>query len=187
MIIIAMKKYNCLQKGSALLVALIFLGVLTMLGVSVALTSTTQLKISANSEETNRTFHSTNAGANLLLSQTILGGERGEDVLLEAKSQSGVENSASSSYLSGVFSKTYTDQIYDRQLTVSIKQKAKGTTCPRIEKGSSAQKIACDYFEISSTYQHEINPDYKPSVKIGIYREMVYSNSATAKTIKIPE
>ncbi|THB70741.1 MAG: hypothetical protein D6B28_08695 [Gammaproteobacteria bacterium] len=185
-------KSSTVQSGSALLVALIFLGVLTMLGVSVALTTTTQLKISANSEETNRTFHSTNAGANLLLSKTVIGGElegdeRGDDVLLGAKSQSGAEHSASNSFLSDVYSKTYTGEVYDRKVNVSIEQKAKGTTCPRVENGSSANKIACDYFDISSTYQHEVNPDYKPSVKIGIYREMIYSSSATAKTIKISE
>ncbi|THB69196.1 MAG: hypothetical protein D6B28_11850 [Gammaproteobacteria bacterium] len=185
--LISMNKYKCKQSGSALLVALIFIGVLTMLGVSVALTSTTQLKISANSEETNRTFHSTNAGANLLLSKTVIGGERTNDVLLEAKSQSGREQDASASFLDDVYEKAVKDLEYDRQLTVSIKQEAKGTTCPRGGKGSSAGKIACDYFDITSVYQHEINPDYKPAVKIGVYREMIYSNSATAKTIKIPE
>lgn len=174
------------QCGSALLVALIFLGVLTMLGVSVALTSTTQLKISANSEETNRTFHSTNAGANLLLSETVLGGNRANDLLLHAKSQSGSQQDVASSFGADIYSKTYTDQEYDRQLTVSIKQTAKGAACPRSEKTSSAHKIACDFFDISSVYQHEVNPDYKPAVKVGVYREMIYTNSATAKTIKIP-
>ena len=182
-----MARLKSKQTGSALLVSLIFLGVLTMLGVSVALTSTTQLKISANSEETNRTFHSTNAGANLLLSKTVLGGQRGDDVLLNAKSQSGSEQSTSSSFVSDVYDKTSDNPIYDRQISVSIKQKAKGTTCPRGENASSAHKIACDYFDISSMYQHTVNPDYKPSVKVGVYREMIYSNSATAKTIKIPE
>ncbi|THB64926.1 MAG: hypothetical protein D6B27_09475 [Gammaproteobacteria bacterium] len=180
------------QDGSALLVALIFLGVLTMLGVSVALTTTTQLKISANSEETHRTFHSTNAGANLLLKETVMnkslvGTERENDVLLLEKSQSGTEQSVSSSFLSDVYAQTYSGQEYDRQLTVSIKQNAKGVSCPRTENASSTQKISCDYFEVSSTYQHEVNPEYQPSVKIGVYREMIYSNSATAKAIKIPE
>ena len=180
------------QNGSALLVALIFLGVLTMLGVSVALTTTTQLKISANSEETHRTFHSTNAGANLFLDQTILrkdmlGAERVNDALLLAKSQSGIEQNVSSSFLSDVYQQTYSGQNYDRQLVVSIKQNAKGASCPRTENASSTQRISCDYFEVSSTYQHEVNPDYKPSVKIGVYREMIYSNSATAKAIKITE
>ena len=188
----AIIKSGTVQSGSALLVALIFLGVLTMLGVSVALTSTTQLKISANSEETNRTFHSTNAGANLLLSKTVVSGElegdeRHNDILLDAKSQSGLEQNASGSFLDDVYSKAFAGEFYDRQVNVSIEQKAKGTTCPRSENGSSANKIACDYFDISSIYQHEINPDYKPSVKIGIYREMIYSSSATAKTIKIAE
>lgn len=175
------------QCGSALLVALIFLGVLTMLGVSVALTSTTQLKISANSEETNRTFHSTNAGANLLLSETVLGGNRANDLLLHARSQSGSEQDITSSFGADIYSKAYTDQEYDRQLAVAIKQTAKGAACPRREKTSSTHKIACDYFDISSIYQHEVNPDYKPAVKIGLYREMIYTNSATAKNIKIPE
>ncbi len=174
------------QDGSALLVALIFLGVLTMLGVSVALTSTTQLKISANSEETNRTFHSTNAGANLLLSETVLSGNRANDLLLHAKSQSGFEQDVTSSFGADIYSKTGTGQDYDRLLTVSIKQTAKGAACPRSEKTSSTHKIACDFFDISSTYQHEVNPDYKPSVKVGLYREMIYTNSATTKMIKIP-
>lgn len=177
---------NGKQSGSALLVALIFLGVLTMLGISVALTSTTQLKISANSEETNRTFHSTNAGANLLLTETVLGENRSGDILLHAKSQSGKEQDLSSSFAGNVYSNVTTDKKYDRALTVSIKQTAKGTTCPRSEKASSTTKVACDFFDISSTYQHEINPDYKPSVKVGIYREMVYVNSATAKAVSIP-
>ncbi len=80
------------QGGSALLVAMIFLGVLTMVGVSVTLTSTSQLKIAANGEEINDTFHATNAGINLLLSQTVIGGEDSkDDYFLDNNSQSGTE------------------------------------------------------------------------------------------------
>lgn len=63
---------NKKQKGSALIVAIIFLGVLTMVGVSVTLTSTSQLKVAANGEELNDIFHATNAGAYLLLRHTVV-------------------------------------------------------------------------------------------------------------------
>lgn len=85
-------KLKSRQGGSALLVALIFLGVLTMVGVSVTLTSTSQLKIAANGEEINDTFHATNAGINLFLSQTVIGGkDAGDDSFLDSNSQSGAE------------------------------------------------------------------------------------------------
>lgn len=80
------------QTGSALLVALIFLGVLTMVGVSVTLTSTAQLKIAANGEDLNDTFHATNAGINLYLSQTIVNGaSASSDKFLDNDAQSGEE------------------------------------------------------------------------------------------------
>lgn len=175
--------YN--EKGSALLVALIFLGVLTMLGVSVTLTSTTQLKIAANTEETNRIFHSTNAGANAALGETSVAGKTVGDALLSMQAQSGSKNEVS--FLTELYEKVKgTGKKFDHELTVSIEQDAKGVLCPRSEQPSSVTKIACDYFEISSTYQPDnagsscgTDSEYNPAVKIGVYREMIYVNSAT--------
>lgn len=178
------------QQGSALLVALIFLGVLTMVGVSVTLTSTSQLKISANGEEINDTFHATNAGVNLLMSHTAAKGivSFGSDVLLESKSQSGAEEELSSTFLNTeVYSKTHAAKYGNagsgsgKVLDVSIKQKAKGAVCPRAEKGSSVTKIACDHFELTSKYT--VSNSYKPAIKAGVYREMIHSNSATNKPL----
>ncbi len=187
-----MKRAICKQKaaGSALIVALIFLGVLTMVGVSVTLTSTSQLKISANSQDLEDTFWATNAGANLALSETAVGGAAiAGDAMLDNKAQSMREHSADGTFLGDVFDRVQTSPVFGfkgknkgKELTVSIQQNGKGTSCPRSEKGSSVTKITCDYFEISSSY--EVN-GYKPAVKLGVYREMVYNNAMTHQEIKV--
>ncbi len=176
--------------GSALIVALIFLGVLTMVGVSITLTSTSQLKISANSQDLEDTFWATNAGANLALSETAVGGAAiASDAMLDDKAQSMQEYEADADFLANVLDKVQTSPVFGfkgknkgKELTVSMQQNGKGTSCPRSEKGSSVTKIACDYFEISSSY--EVN-GYKPAVKLGVYREMVYNNAVTHQEIKI--
>lgn len=194
-----MKKYKS-QNGSALLVALIFLGVLTMVGVSVTLTSTSQLKIAANGENLSDTFHATNAGMNLLLAQTAVKGKIAfnQDALLLGKSQSGAEHEVSTDFLTAeVYNKTHgvgdppTGALYGNQdgtsgkvINISVKQKAKGTICPRSENGSSLTKISCDHFDLSSKYTVE---SYEPAVKVGVYREMVHSNSASHQQLNVSD
>ena len=176
---------TCKQKGSALLVALIFLGVLTMIGVSVTLTSTSQLKIAANGENLSDTFHATNAGMSLLMEQTAAGGSVNfaDDALLKSESQSGAEHSASDDFLKAVHEKAGAgyygnkDGSNGKAITVTIKQRVKGGSCPRSAAGSSVTKIACDHFDLSSKYS--VSGAYEPAIKAGVYREMVYSNSAS--------
>lgn len=210
-------KLHTKQKGSALLVALIFLGVLTMVGVSVTLTSTSQLRISANGEDISDTFHATNAGINLLMSYTSAKGvvaaapqSEGDptDAFLENESQSGDDESVSVDFLNNeVYSVIhnegkgrYGNKGMDgsarkgKLLDVSIRQKAKGAICPRAEKGSSVTKIACDHFEMTSKYSIYVDPDpndgddsYEPSIIAGAYREMIQSNSATHKTLDLTD
>ncbi len=192
------------QNGSALVVALIFLGVLTMVGVSVTLSSTSQLKIASNSEEMNDTLHATNAGTNLLVSKTILNTEvvNDADVLLKAVAQT-VENREQSTI------QTYGN---NKKITILTKQKARGAICPRAVAGSSVTKIACDHFTVTSVYPGQSKFDqvndqfsktnaddnflgassatrtkdtYNPSTVVGVYREMIQSNSATAKTLDV--
>ncbi len=156
-----------------------------MVGVSVTLSSTSQLKIAANGENINDTFHATNAGINLLMSHTAAKGTVafGSDVLLENKSQSGDEEMLNdSSYGAEVYAQTHGKKYgIDKQIDVSIKQKAKGAICPRAVKGSSVIKIACDHFELTSKYT--VSNSYKPAINAGVYREMIQSNSATHKTL----
>ncbi len=185
-----MKTIRNKERGSALLVALILLGVLTMVGVSVTLTSTSQLKISANSQDLEDTFWATNAGANLVLSNTSASPESTvaylSDITLDAKAQSLSEQSASDTFLQDVYSKVKTNPVYGnngKALDVSIQQQGKGTSCPRAEKGSSVTKIACDHFVISSKI--DLAGNYDPAVKLGIYREMIHNNSATHQTTQV--
>ncbi len=180
------------QVGSALIVAMIFLGVLTMIGVSVTLTSTSMLKIAVNSEDLNDTYWATNAGMNLFLSKTAVAGVvqaegNGKDALLLTQSQSGVSKSLDANFLADVYADIYTNKIYGngggKKINVSVRQKAKGTICPRAQAGSSVTKITCDHFDITSSY--EASSGYKPGVKMGIYREMIHSNSATHQDMDV--
>ena len=184
------------QQGSALLVALIFLGVLTMVGVSVTLTSTSQLQISANSEDLNDTFFATNAGMNRMLAETAVKGKIafGSDQLLDNHAQSATEVTIdtfdAASSMATAHTKMHTNKVYGvdgdtgKQITGSIRQKAKGAICPRAKKASSVTKIACDHFVLKSKYS--VANSYEPSVEVGVYREMIYSNSATNQSVEIP-
>lgn len=187
-----MKNTRRRQAGSALIVAMIFLGVLTMIGVSVTLTSTSMLKIAVNSEDMNDTFWATNAGMNLFLSKTAVGGVvkadgNDKDALLLNQSQSGSLQSLDGNFLDDVYTKIHDDKIYGngggKEINVSVRQKAKGTICPRAQAGSSVTKITCDHFDVTSSY--EASSGYKPGVKMGIYREMIHSNSATHQDMDV--
>ncbi len=180
------------QRGSALLVALIFLGVLTMVGVSVTLTSSSQMQISANAEDINDTFFATNAGMNRMLNETAMRGKIAfnDDSLLKAGAQNSSETNIGSGFMDTIHEKIYTDKVYGvasategKAITGSVKQKAKGAICPRDAKGSSVTKIACDHFVFKSKYT--VTGSYEPLVEVGVYREMVYSNSASKQNLEI--
>lgn len=179
------------SRGSALIVAIIFLGVLTMIGVSVTLSSTSQLKIAANGEGLNDTFHATNAGSNLFISKTIINEiiVNNVDALLDNKAQL-------------VKNKQYDIQTYgdDKSITVLTKQKARNSVCPRAITGSSVTKIVCDHFTITSAYSNggtydegdqrfedasDAEDTYNPSIVVGVYREMIQSNSATHQALDV--
>lgn len=108
-----------------------------------------------------------------------------DDVLLSNEAQSGSEQKVSEDFLKEeVYNKTHGKNYGNNKvIEVSIKQKAKGAICPRSQNASSVTKISCDHFVVTSS--HEVSSEFKPSVKMGVYREMIHSNSATHKDMDV--
>ncbi|THB73643.1 MAG: hypothetical protein D6B28_03560 [Gammaproteobacteria bacterium] len=187
------------HKGGALLVAMIFLGVLTMVGISVTFTSSSQMMVSYNHQDMSDTFWSTNEALQLFLNQTAVGGKSSavgdKDALLMTPAQSLEEKSlsdfSSSTILSMINSSISgsnpkfgsAEGDIGKKINISIKQKAKGAICPRAPRGSSVTKISCDHFDVYSRY--DTGTTYKPGIQMGIYREMIHSNSATHRDLEL--
>ena len=187
------------HNGGALLVAMIFLGVLTMVGISVTFTSSSQMMVSYNHQDMSDTFWSTNEAMQLFLNQTAVGGKSvavgdNKDALLMTPAQSLKEKSLSdfgSTILSAINSSlSGNDPILGsaegdkgKSINISVKQKAKGAICPRSQNGSSVIKITCDHFDVYSRY--DTGKNYMPGVQMGIYREMIYSNSSTHRDMDL--
>ena len=195
------------QKGGALLVAMIFLGVLTMVGISVTFTSSSQMMVSYNHEEMSDSFWAAyEAALRLTEGHTAVGGHsaavaiggKDKDVLLMAPAQSLKEKTLDN--FSGTLVSSFNDKIsgdnpifgtgengLGKKITISIKQKAKGAICPRAQNGSSVTKIACDHFDVYSRYDRSADdePPAGPGVQMGVYREMIHSNSTTHRDLDL--
>ena len=189
------------QKGGALLVAMIFLGVLTMVGISVTFTSSSQMMVSYNHEDMSDSFWAAHEALLIALDRTVAGNSlvATDDMFLNPAIQSSplTEIKLSQFAASDDVLKVINTSLQGaapilgnaeggsgKKITISIKQKAKGAICPRAQNGSSVTKIACDHFDIYS----RVEPDDSgtgPGVQMGVYREMIHSNSTTHKDMDL--
>lgn len=186
------------HNGGALLVAMIFLGVLTMIGISVTFTSSSQMMVSYNHQNMSDTFWAAHEALLLFLDKTAVDGNSsaigtGKDALLMAPAQSLTEKklgefggnlSTINNALSGGTPILGNAGDTGKKIVISIKQKAKGAVCPRSQNGSSVTKIACDHFDVYSRYDPNGN-GIGPGVQMGVYREMIHSNSTTHKDMDL--
>lgn len=171
------------QRGSSLLLALIFLIVMMLLGAAVVSISAGQLRVTISSEDMLKTFHATNAGVNRTLIKSVVrpsefSGDYKDDLLLQFPDTLVMDNTAV-----GV-----TANQYGPALKYVYERRAKGSICPRasLNSGSSVLHIQCDHFLVES-FQDQGSENTAPRIGRGVYREMLYLNSATHRELSLSD
>jgi hypothetical protein len=176
------------QKGATLIIALIFLVVMMLIGVAVVSNSATQLQVSINTEELMKIFHATNAGVNRAFDQTMVREELADadypdDILLQYLKMD-LEDITSNSDIG------LTANEYGEDIKLHLRRWAMGAPCPRaddVDGGSSLNKISCDYFNIEGSAPNNVSDTNPPRVSVNAWREMIFMNSATHRSIDLSD
>ena len=147
------------QQGVALVVALLFLLVVTIISVIAASSSAIGLKMSANLQDSYASFQSAEAGilAVLSLAGTADDPFRGND-----------ENDP----LAGV-SPDPLGGLNDGSGSVDVDVFITGaaTACPRSEAGSSVGLFDCDYYRVAA--EHEVPKQARTKVELGVVKTII--------------
>ena len=153
---------NKAQSGVALVVALLFLLVVTVISVIAASNSTIGLKMSANLQDSYASFQSAEAGiiAVLSLAGTANDPFDGDDT----PDPFAAFNPAVDHPLRGLSDGA--DSVdTDVYLTTAA------TACPRSAVGSSIGLFECDYYRITS--EHQVPKEARTKVELGVVKTII--------------
>jgi len=151
------------QRGVALVVALLFLLVVTVISVIAASNSSMGLKMSANLQDSLSSFQSAEAGIIAVLSlagtdnDPFDGNDTAEPFAAFSESDHPLRNlnDGADSVDADVF------------LTTAA------TTCPRSEAGSSVNQFSCEHYRI--TAEHEVSRQARTRVELGVVNTIIGS------------
>ena len=152
------------QGGVALIVALLFLLVVTIISVVAASNSRQGLKMAANMQDSAASFQAAEAGviAALSLANTAQNPFRGIDQLAPFAAF----DPASDHPLRDVFGGA-------ESVSVDVIMGESQLPCPRSAAGSSVGLFECDYYRVTS--QHEIPHKARSGVQIGVVKTTIGS------------
>jgi hypothetical protein len=169
------------QRGSVLLLAMVFLVVMMVVGASVISSSVTQLRVAVNTEELMKLFHSTNAAVSRAFDQTMVRtlmseADYTQDILI---THQGMNADLTEDDAIGL-----TEKEYGADLSLHLDRRTMGTPCPRTHStgASSLTKISCDYFSVRGQAPFG-DEEGVPGVSVSAWREMIYTNSATHREL----
>ncbi|MEE4143328.1 MAG: PilX N-terminal domain-containing pilus assembly protein [Halieaceae bacterium] len=149
------------QRGVALVVALLFLLVVTIISVIAASNSTVGLKMSANLQDSYASFQSAEAGIIAVLS---LAGTASDPFDGDDTPDPFADFTAADHPLRGLSDGA--DSVNtDVYLTTA------GTACPRSAVGSSVGLFDCDYYRITS--EHEVPREARTKVELGVVKTII--------------
>ena len=140
---------NKTQRGAVLITGLLFLLVLTLVGITGTENSALELHMAANVEDEKVAFYAASAGLD-----SILYLEQ-DDEIIDIEKPLQVSNGLDQKYdpfnnLSDDVSKPLEEIGQSAHVGVSAMLKAVNTTCPRSERSTSM--IFCDQYEVESVY-----------------------------------
>jgi len=173
------------QRGSVLLLAMVFLVVMMIVGASVISSSVTQLRVAVNNEDLMKLFHSTNAAVSRAFDQTMVRtmmpeADYTQDIL--------ITHQAMSADLTGDTAIGLAEKEYGTDLSLHLDRRTMGTPCPRTAAGgvSSLTKISCDFFSVrgQAPFGDEATV---PGVSVSAWREMIFTNSATHRELDLSD
>ena len=146
------------QRGASLFVSLIILALLTILATTTLSGSMSELKIARNNQQTIDSLQKTDAGidATMSLVNTDYHPFNGADNANPFANVASADNPLSN--------------ISDVTVAITLQQTA--APCPRIENASSANQIACEYYEIRSQYA-PVNSGITTTLREGVRRQII--------------
>ena len=147
-------------RGVALVVALLFLLVVTIISVIAAGNSSIALKMSANLQDSYSSFQSAEAGVAAVLS---LAGDAANDPFDGGDTLdpfAGVTPNPLANLNDGPSS-----------VDVDVYLTTAATTCPRRALGYSTDLLACDYYRIES--EHEVAKQARTKVNLGVVKTII--------------
>lgn len=149
------------QRGVALVVALLFLLVVTVISVIAASNSTIGLKMSANLQDSYASFQSAEAGiiAVLSLAGTANDPFDGDDTPAPFAAFNSGDHP-----LRGL---SDGPESVDAEVFLTTA----GTTCPRNAVASSIGLFDCDYYRITS--EHEMPKEARTKVELGVVKTII--------------
>jgi type IV pilus assembly protein PilX len=147
-------------RGVALVVALLFLLVVTIISVVAAGNSSIGLKMSANLQDSYSSFQSAEAGVIAVLS---LAGDAANDPF---------DGNDSLDPFAGVTPDPL-GKLNDgpSSVDVDVYLTTAATTCPRQALGYSIDLLACDYYRIES--EHEVEKQARTKVNLGVVKTII--------------
>lgn len=148
------------QGGIALIIALLFLGVVTIISVVAAKNSAVSLQVSGNMRDASDSFQAAEAGVFAALSLASGANDpfQGDDELTPF---AGMD----------VNSEHLLRNLNDGagSVDVDILLTSTATLCPRVEDASSVSAMSCEYYHISS--EHSVAKKARTEVHLGVIRE----------------
>ena len=155
------------QRGVALVTALLFLLVVTVIAVTAANNSSLGLKMSASMQDAYRSFHAAEAGVYAALG--LAGGSqdpfRREDVVLEPFADVGIHPL-----------RNLADDPDAAPIDVDVFLVAIQRPCPRPPNnrgGSSVGVVDCDYYRVES--EHDVPGRARTRVELGVVKTVIGS------------
>lgn len=154
------------QRGVALVVALLFLLVVTIISVIAASNSQLGLKMAANMQDSYESFQAAEAGvvAVLALVDTANDPFDGDDTLDPFAALDPAVDHPLRHLKDGVDS-----------VDVDVFITTEGTTCPRSTAPSSVGLFDCDYYRLES--EHEVARKARTKVNLGVVKTIIGSGS----------
>lgn len=146
------------QRGSSLFISLVILGLLSIIGATSLNSSMVELRAAGNVNKSMASFQKSDAGINATMS--LVGSARdpfaGNDVADPF----------------AIFTADEHPLLYVSDVSVSTTIEQAVSACTRSQNGSSASKVACEYYEITSTHS-TANSGVAATTRQGIRRQII--------------
>lgn len=158
-----MSKKPIQQRGIALVVALLFLLVVTVISIVAANNSTLGLRMSANMQDAYESFQSAEAGiiAALAMANSTADPFDGDDSLTPFSTLAAAAH-------------PLRDLPNDpNSVNVDVLLNTAGSECPRSAAGFSTELLACDYYGIEAA--HQADQRSRTQVELGVVKTIIGS------------
>jgi len=152
------KGFRKFQQGSSLFISLVILGLLSIIGATSLNSSMVELRAAGNVNKSMASFQKSDAGINATMS-------------LVGSAQDPFGGNDVADPFAG-FAADEHPLLYVSDVTVFTMIEQAESACTRNRNGSSASKIACEYYEVTSTHS-TANSGVAATTRQGIRRQII--------------